>query len=99
MTNFQRYSGSEVSFSYNALSDVKDVKIKSYCETMRKKYQKQTAFENAIAEWLVRTYSAVKMLLSATVMLTSAEYAASKSLKIVEPYLLYYALFNTSRAL
>lgn len=32
-------------------------------------------------------------------MLSSANYAAMKGLRIVEPYLLYYSLFNTSRAL
>jgi len=32
-------------------------------------------------------------------MLSSANYAGGKGLRIVEPYLLYYALFNTSRAL
>jgi hypothetical protein len=32
-------------------------------------------------------------------MLSSAEFATARNLRIVEPYLLYYALFNSSRAL
>jgi hypothetical protein len=50
-------------------------------------------------EWFIRRYAAVKLILSSTVMLSSANYAIARGLRIVRPYLLYYALFNTSRAL
>ncbi len=50
-------------------------------------------------EWNLRNYSALKMILASTLMLNSAVYAHDKNLNIVVPYLLYYSLFNTSKAL
>jgi hypothetical protein len=39
------------------------------------------------------------MMIAATVMFSSLKYAHAKGLRIVEPYLSYYALLNTTRAL
>jgi hypothetical protein len=50
-------------------------------------------------QWLVRTYSSLKYLFAATAMLSAAKYTRLKGVRIVQPYLQYYALFNTSRAL
>jgi len=51
------------------------------------------------SEWIVRNYLAVKMILASSVMLTSARYADDQNLKIVRPYLNYYALLNCCRAI
>lgn len=50
-------------------------------------------------EWIARHYQATKMILSATLMLNSATYAEESNLKVVEPYLYYYAILTCSRAL
>ncbi len=50
-------------------------------------------------EWIVRHYLAVKMILAATVMLTSLDYSKSKNLKMAKPYLIYYSLLTACRAL
>lgn len=50
------------------------------------------------SQWVVRTYLAVKMILSSSVLLSSVEYANERNLRIVEPYLIYYALLNCARA-
>ena len=49
-------------------------------------------------QWIVRTYLASKMILASSVMLSSAEYAESKNLRIVKPYLMYYPLLSCARA-
>lgn len=49
-------------------------------------------------QWIIRTYLASKMILASSVLLTSAQYAKSKNLRIVEPYLLYYPLLSCARA-
>ena len=41
----------------------------------------------------------MKYLLAASLMVSSAEFASDRNLRIVEPYLLYYAIFNCSRTL
>lgn len=50
-------------------------------------------------EWVVRTYCAAKMVMSATLLLNSAEYCIHKNIMISVPYLLYYAAFSSARAL
>lgn len=50
------------------------------------------------SQWVVRDYLAVKMILSSSVFLNSARFANQKNIRIVEPYLIYYALLNCSRA-
>ena len=54
---------------------------------------------NLNSEWITRNYLSSKMILSATVMLTSLEYAIKKNLKMTVPYLYYYALITCCRAL
>lgn len=50
------------------------------------------------SEWITRHYLATKMILSASVMLTSLDYAIRKNLKISVPYLSYYAILTCCRA-
>ena len=50
------------------------------------------------SEWITRHYLATKMILSASVMLTSLDYAVRKNLKISVPYLSYYAILTCCRA-
>jgi hypothetical protein len=99
MTSFLRFTGASTEFPYHALSGLDESLVKRHCSALRERFRKQTLLPNANEEWFFRTYAAVKLVLSATVMLSSAKYAAAKGLRIVEPYLLYYGLFNTSRAL
>lgn len=53
---------------------------------------------NSNTQWIIRTYLASKMILASSVMLTSAEYAECKNLRIVMPYLMYYSLLSCARA-
>lgn len=50
------------------------------------------------SEWITRNYLSSKMILSASVMLTSLEYAIEKNLKMTVPYLQYYSLITCCRA-
>ncbi|WP_151040686.1 hypothetical protein [Bacillus safensis] len=50
------------------------------------------------SEWITRNYLSSKMILSATVMLTSLEYAIEKNLKMTVPYLYYYSVITCCRA-
>lgn len=62
-----------------------------YCSRTKEAYAKYTKAWSAHlnSEWLTRNYLAVKMILSATVMLTSFQYCQRKNVRIVQPYLLY----------
>ena len=50
------------------------------------------------SEWICRHYLAGKMILAATVQLTSRQYAREHNVRVVDAYLAYYALLSLSRA-
>lgn len=49
------------------------------------------------SEWTCRTYFATSMILNATVLLKNANYAEEKNLRIVKPYIEYYAVLSLLR--
>ena len=51
------------------------------------------------SEWTVRIYFAAKMVLGASIMAQSLEFAASKNLRPVVSYLQYYTVLNSLRAI
>jgi hypothetical protein len=54
--------------------------------------------DQANSEWVCRHYLAGKMILAATIQLTSRSYAQSRNLRVVDYYLAYYALLSLMRA-
>lgn len=88
-------------FNYDNLEfEFSEQEINKNLESIRSQFSKITKNwdEEKNSQWVVRTYLGVKMILSSSVLLSSVEYANTKNLRIVEPYLLYYSLLNCSRA-
>ncbi len=54
--------------------------------------------EEKNSEWICRTYLAAKMILAASLQLSSRRYARSHNLRSVDPYLAYYAILSLMRA-
>ena len=81
-------------------SGVSDGGIAAYCDRTRQQFTAFAKQWNATlnTEWFVRHYLALKMVLAASVMMSSFRYAEKKNLRIVEPYLLYYATLSCCRA-
>lgn len=50
------------------------------------------------SEWLCRVYLSAKMILSASLMLNSLEFAESKNLRILSSYLEYYSIQSSLRS-
>lgn len=50
------------------------------------------------SEWICRIYLSAKMIMSATLQLQALEYSRKKNLRVVTPYLEYYALLSLLRA-
>jgi hypothetical protein len=94
-----KHTGAEYEYDYQQLGELKEDIIAKYCSSLRQRFAVQRSAPEAAEEWVARTYISVKYLLAASLMLSSAEFASRRNLRIVEPYLLYYALFNSSRAL
>jgi hypothetical protein len=65
--------------------------LKQY-STITKNYSKDLN-----SEWSCRIYFATNMILNATVLLKNADYAEEKNVRIVRPYLEYYAVLSLLR--
>ena len=69
--------------------------------------KKQTAFSTLVkswndelnTEWVCRIFWAAKMVLTSSLMLQNLEYARSKNLRVCIPYLQYYSLLYSLKAL
>ncbi|NCB48502.1 MAG: hypothetical protein EOM55_02640, partial [Clostridia bacterium] len=72
--------------------------LNKFKTSIQEQFQKIIWNDETYSEWKARTYFSIKMCLSATIMLSSLYYSMDKNLKVVEPYLLYYSLLNSSRA-
>lgn len=92
-------TGAEYEYDYQQLNRLPRETLISYCNSLRQRLSQRASQEGSTEEWIAREYLAIKFILAASLMLSSAEYAADKGLRIVEPYLAYYAIFNVSRAL
>ncbi|PYX56145.1 MAG: hypothetical protein DMG76_15810 [Acidobacteria bacterium] len=93
----KQFTGAECNYRYKALATIDVCLVQSYCVSLHNRFRSQTSLPEPCQAWMVRTHIALKLFRSATVMLSSSEFAAAAALRIAEPYLFYYALFNTSR--
>lgn len=99
--DFSKFTGLDWGISFRKISSEWDEsKCREYCSGMRQKFAEFTKSwtDDFHSEWITRNYLAVKMLLSASVMLTSFEFCREKNVRIVQPYLLYYAALSCCRA-
>lgn len=72
-----------------------------YCQQLLKTVAPVTkSWNNDLnSEWISRIYFAAKMILGASVMAESLEFAEEKNLRIVIPYLDYYTVLHVLRAI
>jgi hypothetical protein len=92
------FTGAEYEYDYQQLNRLKRDNIALYCGALRQRLAPVARTNGAIEEWVARAYLSIKFILASTLMLSSAEFAARKNLRVVAPYLLYYAVFNASRS-
>lgn len=86
---------------YNLENEFEEYEIKRYEEWVYKGFHKicnKNMNSKLNSEWVVRHYLATKMILSATVMLSSLEYCIEKNVRISIPYLSYYSILTCCRA-
>lgn len=75
--------------------------ISRYCINFRQQCSKITKDwdKTKNAEWSARHYLSIKMILSASVMVSSAAFSKEKNIRITEPYLYYYSILSCCRSL
>jgi len=94
-----KHTGALYEYCYRHITALDEDSISQYCASLRHRFRALKPQPEAAEQWIARTYISLKYVLAASVMLSSAEFASARNLRIVEPYLLYYSIFNASRAL
>lgn len=81
----QEFSGKEIKKMYSRLSIHSSRISKAWNQELN-------------SQWLIRDYIAGKLIMVSTIMLSSSMHANKLNLRIADPYLLYYSVFNCARA-
>ena len=84
----KKYAGHGWWYDFRTIPTLLDeAQIESYCKGLSQKYSKLTKKWNddKNSEWIARIFLSAKMILSASVMLESLEYAERKNLRTVIP--------------
>lgn len=95
-----KYTKGESGFHYDQIFQFDECDISRYATNIAPQFANLAkAWDiQKNSEWSARCYLSVKMLLASTIFLTSYEFASTRNLQLVEPYLLYYAALNSCRA-
>ncbi|WP_395495696.1 hypothetical protein [Acetobacter sp. KSO5] len=95
-----RLTGSDFEYRYKELSKSSDAEIRRYIERTRSLAAPiATGFnDERNAEWFIRSYLALKLILASTLLANTALYARDHNLQAVRPYLSYYLMLNCCRA-
>jgi len=96
------FAGRDWWYAFRSLVKVFDEKsIGKYAQNLARSFSRLTKKwdDDLNSEWLCRVFLAAKMVLSASVMLESLEYAERKNLRVVISYLEYYAILAALRAI
>jgi len=99
--SLDRLSGSRFAYEYNRLERLADpVDLSAYAQRTRALFAPVAkAFDDDLnTEWLLRSYLALKLILHATIMGTSAQFSEDKNIQVSVPYLGYYMLHSACRA-
>lgn len=95
-----RLAGSDFEYRYQELPKSGDAAIRQYIARTRALAAPiATGFDDKRnAEWFIRSYLALKLVLSSTLLANTALYARDHNLQAVRPYLSYYLMLNCCRA-
>ncbi|WP_332363934.1 MULTISPECIES: hypothetical protein [Asaia] len=93
-------AGSDFEYHYKELPKFSDAEIRQYIDRTRSMAAPiATGFSDEHnAEWFIRSYLALKLILASTLLANTALYARDHNLQAVGPYLSYYLMLNCCRA-
>jgi len=75
----KQFTGAECNYRYKALATIDVRLVQSYCVSLHNRFRSQTSLPEPCQAWMVRTHIALKLLRSATVMLSSALFNTSRA--------------------
>jgi hypothetical protein len=102
LTSRTKYAGRSWYFDFSEIpNEFEENKVSAYVGKLQTELSPVTKnwTDELNTAWLIRHYMALKMLFTASIMLTSADYAYDKNIKVTDSYLQYYAVFSCLRAI
>lgn len=95
-----RLAGSDFEYRYQELIKASDAEIRRYIARTRALAAPIAAGfdDDRNTEWFIRSYLALKLVLSSTLLANTGLYARDHNLQAVRPYLSYYLMLNCCRA-
>ncbi len=95
-----RLAGSKFEYRYRELPKSGATAVQKYIKQTRKLAGPVArSFNDTLnAEWFIRSYLALKLVLSSTLLANTAVYARNQNLQATRPYLSYYLMLNCCRA-
>lgn len=93
--------GRQWSYDFREITEAFDEKaVSCQIQSLEKRYASlcQGWTQPRNSEWICRHYLAAKMIMAATIQINSLEFADEVNLRVVGPYLRYYAIFSLMRA-
>ena len=93
-------TGAGTSYPYSEVHRLPAADVRRWIDRIRRLSANRAKQWNSVihSQYLARYYIALRFIVAATVMLASEEYATARNLRIVQPYLRYYALLTMLRA-
>lgn len=99
--DISKISGSPYSYDYEGLQIIaSEAELVSYCQEQRSRFATiaKSFSDESNTQWVARHYLAVKLLLSASMLLGTSQRSREHNIRITEPYLHYYAILSCCRA-
>lgn len=96
------YAGQEWWYDFGTIQSLMpEEQIKAYSKGLSQKYSVITKKwdDDKNSEWIARVFISAKMILSASLLLESLEYAERKNLRTVVPTLKYYSILSALRSI
>lgn len=98
----ERFAGREWYYSFKEISSTFDeAKCQVVSNRLLERYSLLTrAWTNELnSEWICRLYMSAKLIMAATLKINSASYSEDHNLRVVIPYLRYYAALSLLRSI
>lgn len=96
-----RFAGKDWYYEFEELNTAfSEDSCRKVADRLQERYSVLTKAWNldANSEWTCRLFMAAKLIMSATLHVNSAHFAEDRNLRVVVPYLRYYAVFSLLRA-
>ncbi|WP_250455319.1 hypothetical protein [Caballeronia sp. ATUFL_M2_KS44] len=99
-TSVSKFAGRDWYYDFKVLSTLENKACTNVADRMTQRYTKEAKLwtEERNSGWTCRLFTAAKLIMAATLHVNACDYSEEKNLRVVAPYLRYYAVLSLLRA-